>query len=990
MATTVIIGANTDGYVRSYHSTYSTARNGVGSTGSGTTDSYYEVGQRWTGTTYYCTEFFYEFDTSSIPDENTISSVVLTVTPSSGTPETQTSPIQARYYDWGGTLTNSDYVPGNSFADLPIMASLPTGTYNGGTHYDFTSSGAFTAATGMKTGYVRLVLCSESFANNVAPTDNTSEQIAFYTANAATEANRPRLTITHSLLPQGTGGMYATGSMESYSLYASLGSFSGTGSYDGTGQKRVFVTGSTGAINLPITLNATGSQFMVPSSYSGIDAQINIEMKKNGSSIRYDDANAISRIVEEQENKRCEVRLYAEDGKTFVAILDKARNVRWQDELNSIGSASFEVPLNDAKTSLIEPGMVAKFYWRGKERFGCIITKESVEICKDEQHNIWLTFEGQPGGAEIFKRAVVFPEWNISADGTRIENSTSRGVISKTRNTDRWFGFMSWRGEWLVPEDWSTPAGTKYNMVTDTVHSKWCFGWHKIDENAYWIDLSPGPEATRTAGEVHYFRGEFTLSTNVVANFWATADNMCTIYLDNELLFEEDRTSIVQWQTPKSKQVELLTGTHLIAVRVENAINLETVGPMALILSLVKVSESTGSPAENYISEEYACEDMFTSASSGIILTAMGLTNIRSFCRNIRGTSPSVTVEVYSSSIGDAGENLTLTQQRALAVRNAIVSILAERSVTPSVTYSGLGETNFKYSPDTESRNHRVIITYPPTVDGEGTSTPSSSKIVFRSNVTDNWHVTSTSPGWYRAQVIKKLIEEAWDRGVYGFETISSSVLMSFTDYRDSYSLPWANRGQFSFEIGSTTILDVLEELSADYLDWHWDAANWELDCYNRAGSDKTDRIRFFPGYSLSSFVTSSDSSENVTWLTTRLENGEWLSLPDYGETQPTKRIEKGLSIGSSDAQSTALQVMNSIIDDNEDPVISFEATTSTAIGYLPYIDYELGDTVLVPGHRGEGSVPARVLSITCDFSTEPPTWHPELVIDRASPSYEG
>lgn len=983
----VITGANTDGRVKCTGAAYSATLDGSGTYDSDTRTSSttLTVGQNLVGGAYEGMQLFCEFDVSALPAVSSWTSVTFSMM--KYLTDSSPSPILVKEYDWGGgTLATGDYRTQSQFNALPTVASLASGSYSSGTRYNFTSLSAF---TGMNTysGYVRLVLCNGEFASGTAPTgDNYTE---WYSSNYSTQANRPTLTVSYVPTYTGTGAFSGTGYMES-TPPAGSGAFYGTGSFSAVGIKQLSASGVTGAIRADLTLSATGSIINVPSSHSGIDLALELSMNKNGAQVRWDPDNPLSTLIEEQENKRCEVRLYEDDGKTFVAILDKARNVRWQDDLNDIGVASFEVPLSDSKTALIQQGMVVKFHWRGHERFGCILTKESTDICRDEQHNIWLKFEGQPGPAHIFNRAVVFPEWNLAPDGERIENSTSRGVITKTRNTDRWFGFMSWRGEWQIVEDWLPVSGIKFDTVADTIHSKYCPGWDKIDKNAYWIDLAPGPDELRTAGEVHYFRGAFTIASNIIANFWATADNMCTVYLDNELLFEEDRTSTVQWQTPKVKQVELLKGTHLIAARVENATVLEAVGPMALIVSLVKVSETTGAPGEYTLQTEFASSDLFESASTGFILTANGLSLLRTVCDDTRGTTPLFTVEVYSSSVGDAGENLTLTQQRALAVSNSIAAILAERGVTANVTYSGLGETNFKYSPDTSDRNHRVEIIYPPIVPGEGTATPGSSSIVFRTNETDNWTVTATSPGWFRAQIVKKMIEEAWNRGVYGYDVVSPSYLMSFNDYRDSTNIPWTNRGQWSFPIGTTKIIDILNELSENYFDWHWDAENWELDCWNRAGRDKCAEIRLFPGHSLLSFSTSSDSTENVTWMTTRLENGEWISRPDYGDIQPLKRIESGMSLGSSDAEATALKVISDILAENENPVISFEAEVSSNIGFLPYIDYDLGDTILVPGHRGEGVIPARILSITCDFSTEPPTMYPEMVIDRSSEYYEG
>lgn len=816
------------------------------------------------------------------------------------------------------------------------------------------------------------------------------------------------VSATSAVVATGTGAHYGSGVISSESIFTVTGVASGPARGEGVITSDSFMSGSyapghlstgtitsssvlsatysvtlggystgTGSLNVPVTASATGDTELHPTSDS-YNVPVSLTTKKNSVYALWDKNSPRYQQLGRYESESCEVRLYEEDGKTLVCILDKARNVQWQDELSDIGSASFELPLYDEKTALVEQGMVVKFSWRGRERFGCFVAKESVELCKDEYLNLWLKFDSQPGCASIFKRAVTFPEWNVSPEGDKIENSTRRGVMHKTRTTDRWFGFMSWRGEWLVESDWHIPVGVKFT-ADSTTHTPWCPGWWQVDKNAYWIDLSPGPQAAsiRPPGEVHYFRGVFTLSANMVAQFWATADNICAIYLDNELLFEEDRKSIYQWTVGKMKPVELLKGTHLIAVRVENATNLESVGPMALIASIILLNSTTQQPGENYVYAEEGTSTFFTEPD-GVEVSANGIRFLQSMAVRVRGLAPNITIDVYSN----LADTQSLTDSRALALKNQLLSLIPGAHIF----YEGHSNLNPKYSPSSDPLNSRVLFYYPTYVEGEDPTTPIddiTTKSIFHTAPTDNWTVTNTAPGWFRASVVKKLIEEAWDRGVYGFVVPSPSYLMSFNDYVDSDNKPWMNRGQFSFPIG-TSLYDVMMDLSEDHLDWHWDAADWELDCWNRAGRDKCAEIRLFPGYSLNSLETTSDPGEKFTWVTGRLSSGEWISRPAYG-TPISKRIETSISLGSTDAESTALESMDAVIDEYESPVESFVAEVSSAEGPQPYVDYELGDTILIPGHRGIGVVPARIISITADFSGDVPKLDPELVLDRSS-----
>lgn len=699
---------------------------------------------------------------------------------------------------------------------------------------------------------------------------------------------------------------------------------------------------------------------------------LNTGMLKNSSIVRYPMA----------QNLQCELRLYEDDGQTFVALLPKARNVQWQDELSSVGSASFELPLNDANTALIESGMVVKFSWKGVERFGCFISKENCTVVKEESHDLWLKFEGQLGCGSLFKRAVVFPEWNLNAEGTEIHPSTVSGVLTNVKTAKRLFGYMSYDGGWMVPVEWETPMGIRHDQAKPPTHiyAQYNPQWNVVDRYAYWIDAPPGPflDVDRAPGEVHYFRGKFTINSSMFVRIWMSADNSGVAYLDGQPLFGEEPNSIPNWESMKYADVYLYKGEHLIALRVQNAIAYNMFDPMAMICAIQYKGGAGYAPTTYSPTVEYSRWDMVTGPES-LLLSATGINTLNALLPLVKGTTPTFEIAGYAAATGAYSEGELETQTQAQG--QAIFNYLQSRITGATGTVDGYGATGFGYSPSTSDRNNRFLITYPALVSDEQTSY-SVDTIILHSDTSSKWKASVGTPGWYRASVVKKLVEEADSRNVYGFD----SAMLSFTDTVDTDKKPWTDRGQFSFDIGSTTVLDVLEQFSETDIDWHFDAATWTLDCWSRAGTDRTNTIRLFPGHSLRAMDTSSDSRDMITWICAKKANEYWTSYPSES---PTKRIEAGLSMGSTDSEHTVQYQIQQMLNDYSSPQLSFSIETSPVIGPQPYEDFFLGDTILVPGNRGEGVVPARVLSITCDFSDDIPVITPELVLDPTSPSFE-
>lgn len=194
--TTVFADAS-DGYLSSSDSAYATARAGAAlAATTGATDL--QVDQFSNGSTRFIRVSYVSFDTSAISDSDVVSSVALDLwltTDSSTTDFT----VEARDYDWGATLTTTDWVAGASVSGLPLSASLATsGIGSTGAYKTFTSDPSFTSVTNIKTGIVHLLLHSSRFRNGDAPANGVTEGVNFQEADNTGTTQDPKLTITHA------------------------------------------------------------------------------------------------------------------------------------------------------------------------------------------------------------------------------------------------------------------------------------------------------------------------------------------------------------------------------------------------------------------------------------------------------------------------------------------------------------------------------------------------------------------------------------------------------------------------------------------------------------------------------------------------------------------------------------------------------------------------------------------------------------------------
>jgi hypothetical protein len=292
------------------------------------------------------------------------------------------------------------------------------------------------------------------------------------------------------------------------------------------------------------------------------------------------------------------VTLYARDGSSLVTTVDDAAGVQWLDELNSTGSGTVKVPISSDVVAAVGYDQVLKFTYEGSDRFAIFIESIGWNVV-DEAGDRWLNLSGR-GLLGWLANAAVLPV----------------GGMTKSVADVRWFNF----GAVDAPDHdlhvtWSTPEAVKWDVRDDNV-AGYPLDWPDIA--AYWL-WPTDPEASVAAGTKAWFRASFTLARPTSIEIWAAADNFLDLYLDGELLISQT-SDPYGWQTATTTRVELPSGTHVIAVRGQNAIPPPTIAgynPAAILVSLLEVDGDGslgGSVLHTDTSWECASEEPWWSA----------------------------------------------------------------------------------------------------------------------------------------------------------------------------------------------------------------------------------------------------------------------------------------------------------------------------------------------------------------------------------------
>lgn len=519
--------------------------------------------------------------------------------------------------------------------------------------------------------------------------------------------------------------------------------------------------------------------------------------------------------------------LYDATGATFIADLPTARKTAWLDESSKPGNASFEIPIEDAAEVTL--GQIVKFSQYGAIRFGVRLRSEKCQLAVDGRR--WLRYENQPGILADLDQATILPEYGLTRSSGRSRN----------------FGAMSADGPWRVAADWAAPVAVPWADAAN--HGR--YPAELAASNPSWIAADPGPEVIIPYGTVNYFRREFYVDTETVAEILVTADDEITLYKDGEeIATARDAEQRFGWRNCMSIPAVFTAGNHVMAANVADD------APGSLI---------------------------------GLIMTI--------------------------------------------------------------------------YRLDSQGNRSTVLL-----------------------KTDTNWIVTNGTdnpPGWHRAQVLLKVIEEARNRGVPG----PSNLAMGFDEYTDTDGEDWTDRGEYPLPIATVGLADIATQLAESEMDVAVDAATMTLNAWKRRGSDLSGTVALTLGSgatgTLKEYETAKETSRR-TVVISQMANGRWVETIDPA-VDTLGRTEVGLDLGSVSNAATATDVATARLAELADPPIAIAGKTTALEGAVPYVDYNIGDTITVPGHRGIGTIKARVLALTVNSDDNNGVdAYPELMEDRS------
>jgi hypothetical protein len=440
------------------------------------------------------------------------------------------------------------------------------------------------------------------------------------------------------------------------------------------------------------------------------------------------------------------------------------------------------------------------------------------------------------------------------------------------------------------------------------------------DKEARWI-WATDPTATVKTGTVNWFRSTFTLTNPAKVRFWATADNSFDLYLDGALLLSSADFSGqgATWTQFKARTISLAGGTHQLAARVEN-----------------------GKP--------YKAEDVSVNANDDTVsLTNHGLTN---------------GVRLVVTRTSKTGQGLAADTTYYIVNREDDTFKLALTEGGTAVNIAEDFRIDFRLDEDNTAgflmTAYKVNASNKP--DG-----------LVRRTDAGNWTVSTTEPVWYPALAVKDAIQEAQARDVTRLE----GVTFDFTNTLDSAGTAWSTGVAFEINVG-TTVLDLLDQMVDFGVDFWMRPTDGKLFAWENRGEDKTATVRFLPGSNLLSFSTVTDTRIKTVALV-RSKDG-WTQARRGDDT--FGRRETFIEVGRTKSEATAKRIADRRLRRlGRNTIIAQTVQALPVTNVVPYVDFTVGDFVMIPSPTGEGVRTARILSLSLIQEGGDITYQPEMEV---------
>lgn len=493
-----------------------------------------------------------------------------------------------------------------------------------------------------------------------------------------------------------------------------------------------------------------------------------------------------------------------------------------------------------------------------------------------------------------------------------------QGGIADFNTADRPFNFASADGTWRASGNYTDALGVQWRNDA-TARARLPVRWK--DPLAQWI-WKTNPSTAVQRGTVNWFFRDFTLTEGKRIKFYASCDNSMTVFLDGtEIMSSSDFDSEAASFTQMARfTTRLGIGTHTIAVRARNDV-----------------------PWTRYDLEVSASTDKVSCSGHGL------------------GNGTQVTVIDKTNAAGLNSGTTYYVRAKAdndfkLATTNSDATI---------VDITSNGRIDLRLAVD----NTAGFILTGLEVDSDG----KEGAVAIRTNT--DWKVSSVEPKWRPAIILRTLIQEAADRGVYRLNGITYNFSAT-----GPTSGSWTSSVDLTIRVGSDllTVLDDMVDLGIDF----WlNPSTMVLSAWESRGTDRTATVLLDTGVNLMRFSTTTEQQLKTVALV-RSKDGWLVAAQDTLRTTNGRRemfLEYGNTASEDVARTQARQVLART---GKSQVVANAVEVAVTTGAVPYVDFNVGDTVSIPdpsGNGGRGT--ARVLSIALKEEGGGVKFSPELEV---------
>lgn len=193
------------------------------------------------------------------------------------------------------------------------------------------------------------------------------------------------------------------------------------------------------------------------------------------------------------------------------------------------------------------------------------------------------------------------------------------------------------------------------------------------------------------------------------------------------------------------------------------------------------------------------------------------------------------------------------------------------------------------------------------------------------------------------------------------------AVQTEFDGFHDSYGAPWvdAEDGPVTVRVWQS-LADTLKGIADQGLARWWTEGTALMMLRPGVGEDRTGTVKLRSGTSL---PIDTDASDICTDLhVTYGDKGKHVNVPNPGADSSLGKRWGVLTLSDAKTEAQAVQLAQSYLDDLRAPLVQVGFEYEGSIDFVPFADFEVGDTVLA--RVGDGWEPRTVVGVSVDVNT--------------------